>query len=89
MGGERAAERHCGRATLMCEVGNRARPDRRRRIGDPRILMWGLGGAAAGFLATTAARRVRTGPTLPLAPILLRQPRQPVFRALQQLVEAA
>ena len=26
-GGERAAERHCGRITLMCEAGNRARPD--------------------------------------------------------------
>ena len=61
--GERTAERHCGRVTLVCEVGNRARPDCRRQIGIPHSLEWGLGGAAAGFPATTAARRVRTGPT--------------------------
>ena len=81
---ERAAERHCGRATLMCGVGNRARPtadgcqlpsaDRKPPHSDV-----GIGGAAAGFLATTAARRVRTRPTRPLAPTLLRQTRNLTF----------
>ena len=46
---------------------------------NPPYLIWGLGGAAAGFLATTAARRVRSGPTRPLAPILLRQTRNLTF----------
>lgn len=30
---KRTAECHCGRVTLMCEVGSRARPDCRRQIG--------------------------------------------------------
>ncbi len=32
----------------------RARPDRDARIGILHILMWGMGGAAAGFLRVTA-----------------------------------
>jgi hypothetical protein len=48
-GGERAAKGHCGRTMLVCETGNHARPDRRRRIGDPRILIWGMGGASPSY----------------------------------------
>jgi hypothetical protein len=35
-------------SSLVCESGHRERPDCRRQIGIPHILIWGLGGAAAG-----------------------------------------
>ena len=51
-------ERHCGRGVLMYDTDERARSDRRclQRIsiggfGNPRIRIWGLGGAAARLRA--------------------------------------
>lgn len=66
-GSAEVVRRTCGRATLMCVPGNRARSDsaflqqRKALIGNLQILIWGMGGAAAGFPAATAARRARTG----------------------------
>jgi hypothetical protein len=47
---------------------------RHRLIGDPRILMWGMGGAAAGLSLTTAASRGRVARSTSIAPFFLRQP---------------
>ena len=53
-GGELVAKGHCGRAVLVCETGNRARPDCQRQIGGPHFLRRGMGGAGANLHASLA-----------------------------------